>query len=847
MNIINTLLKKAQEQMHLQLILTNGSIIEGVIEQIDNDSAILQNQNGSSAAYLSAVIAWNLNPIAHSNCIISNEELPVKNIPLPNIMDNSSNILSDFSPERAEFKPITSKPHVNKTPDILNFPENRDDKKKWDSIISRYQNVTQNDDLTIIGDLVNELLILTDKYPEYPVFPYNIACFKLKECNYPDAGNFFVRALSIDKNPDYAYNAACAYLLGGDKQKAHTCLGTFFCLAGKIDDENMWLRLCYMSKELQEHQTSIITFRELIGQHPDLNSERKEILHLLLKSALYILQGIPEMKELIINFYNYTLEGDLTIFDEMLDKFLEKFDCLVDTHGLLKDATNSDSIYNLLNESTADHNIDLQDKRDYQDKYSEDFETTSLPIPAASNKVLLKKGTIYRTIPPNKFGFLWDEKALSCHFKYDVIYDNIGYLDSITMDNTHEVFYLSKPSDIPNASTKETATFICSHQFLSNMIDLAKNFSKERDYPTALLELNNVLAYDPHNKEAQELKKRWAKLYDERYKKQADRFSFQPETPAEWETKGNVLLELGMMEEATEAFSRASPGTTSTSNSLYGKGISCILKKEYDEALEYFEKALTKNPLHYYAIFAQGETYNRKGEYDKSIECFKDVLSLRPDYTYALKAMAFALFRLQKYEKSLQAYDMILTFEPENWLEMSKKSSVLIKMKRTDLAMKCIETVLEHNPTDPRYLFVKGYIYQVQEKYSDALRYFDMSLDNDPKNVKALSKKAYVLAILSRNEEALESIGKAMDLNIHNPKTWYYKGVIYHYAEDYEKAILAYNKSLEIYPDVTRVIICRERALQKLAPQVEDIPEICAENEEKIEDLIKDLQQKFTV
>jgi tetratricopeptide (TPR) repeat protein len=857
MNISLKLISVAKIGTHLQITLNNGLSLEGQIIEFDSDGIVIQSFHKLSAASLSSIIAWQLDlSIPEKDCLVDHSSIIATNQALPDdvsektLFFNTSPYLEGFNPEKTEYHPMNIKKHISKTPQVLLLPENDSDKKKWDSIMSRYQNALKIEDLSLIEALGEEFIGLASRYKDTGIFYYNAAYFKLKAYNYPHAGELFIRAFKIDKEPDYAYNAACAYLQGGDQREALPCIGAYFCLTGCILDENMWLRFCHIAHDLQQYTTYSTVFRELVGQSHTSQAENKELL-MLLRSALYALPDLTEIRELIIDFYEYVDKGNLDTFEEVLEQFLDKFDQLTGESDIFTNDGNPDYIFSLLNETDAKYTTENLSGPQQTNSVPDDDDSLLLLTPATNQISPLKQGTIYRTIPPNKFGFLWDEKALSCHFRYDVIFGGMGYLDSVTIDNPYPVFYLSKPSDIENASTKETATFICSHDFLDNMIELAKNFSKERDYPNALLELKNVLAYDPKNEKALGLKTRWTKIYDEKYKEQAEGFNLQPETPAEWEAKGNMLLELGMYNDAANAFSYSSPGTNSTSGSLYGKGISCTIKLKYEEAIDYFDKALKKNPLHYYAIHAKGEVYNRKRDYNKSIECFEKVISMRPDYIDAWKGMAFALFRLGKYEESIKAYDMILIFEPDNWLELSKKSSVLIKQKDLPKAMRCIDAALEHVPGEAKYLFIKGYIYQIQEKYPEALRYFEMSLDKEPKNTKTLTKKAYVLAILARTGEALEVIEKALHLNMHNPKTWYYKGIVHHYAQDYENAIEAYDRSLELSSGVARVVICRKRALEKLNPIKQFTPDDDKDPQfvpvEKIEDLIANFNQKFLV
>jgi len=856
MDIIELLRSNAKKDMELRLTLKDGNYLFGQIKDIGDESIILQSNDALSAANFSAVVAWQLNYSYSSqkqpeiNVTKSKNEIEnrIKDEQVPQKSSIKNGILAAFNPEKAEHKPLNIKPHINKAPSILNNVDNSPDKKKWDSIMSRYQNAIKNENLILIEHLADEMIQLANKYQKSDIFYYNAGAFKLKACNYPDAGQLFTFALKINRETDYAYNAACAYLKGGDYSSALSCLGAYFCLKGEIADENMWLRFCHIAQDLQGYGVFKTVFRDLIGKNCIVDSEDYENLKLLIKSAFYVLGKFEEIESMLSDLYTSIDRENIEATEEILDKFIEEFDHFTIENESFKTSSGFDWIYALLEEPFENLQVEEASNKPANKIYSSD----ELPIitPANNPRSILQKGSIYRTIPPNRYGFLFDEHAKSCHFKYEAIFDNVGYLDSVSMDNPFPVFFISKPSDFVGASTDETAIFICSYDFLDNMIELATNFSKERNYPNALLELENVLAYDPENKKAQGLKQRWTKIYNDKYKESEEKFSLNPETEAEWEAKGNTMLELGMYEEAIEAFTKASADSSSSSAALYGRGLAHLKMLQYEDALVYLEKALEKNPLHYYAISAKGDIYLRMGEYKNSIQCFDEVISLRPDYISAWKGKAFALFRLAEYDNAIKAYDIILTFEPENWIEMSRKCSVLIKQKKYTMAMQCIDDVLAHIPNDPDMLFIKGYIYQIQGLHTNALHYFDKCIDLDSENIKAFTKKAYVLAQVGRINDALDEVEKAMRLNMNNAKTWYYKGVVYQYAEEFEEAIASYDQSLELEPGVQRVITCRERALQKLIPLKEltenkenEIPQTSG----NIEDMISEINNKYSL
>ncbi|RSD34284.1 MAG: hypothetical protein CI953_970, partial [Methanohalophilus sp.] len=90
------------------------------------------------------------------------------------------------------------------------------------------------------------------------------------------------------------------------------------------------------------------------------------------------------------------------------------------------------------------------------------------------------------------------------HFRNDSI---IGNIHLNTLSANIPVLYKSILSKEIEASVEYTASIVISIDMLDNLWDLATNFAHEKDYRSALLEIETILQYDPDNNEAQDKKK----------------------------------------------------------------------------------------------------------------------------------------------------------------------------------------------------------------------------------------------------------------------------------------------------------------------------------------------------
>lgn len=856
MSFISALISSAKENMHLHLTLKNGETLEGDIIGIEKESILIKNKEGLSGISFEMLGAWQLSQKGelHSQSTLK-DHLALRPASETEKGEEVSQeklaaFLEGFSPQNCGLSDISPQEPITGLPEPFQSGVNPNDRKKWDSLLSRYNNAEENP--KILEALSEEMLSLGKRYPDTGVFFYNAACFKLKSYAYPDAGRLFEKAFECEQKSPSLYNAAYAYLHEACNSKALLNLGTYFCMKDPRSGLEMWYKFCELIREEKEYSVFSYVLREILFNFFILEAESEDLLKLLLQSMVYVFKPETLLGKEIAKLFQVIKENSGVLTSELVSHSLDRFEEFLNKKGLQKPNKAFDSRISLLSRKGKEAKIEPlkacgaskeEDEEDEEDeKILEASQKASaglsaqISAPEASAKRVftvnlpedelassetytkdLKMGEIYRTIPPNKYGFLKDIEGREYHFKYENIFGNLGYLDSVGAYNFLPALFKSKPSELEDAATEETAYLIFSTDLLDNILSLAQNFAKERDYPHAILELKTLLKYVPEHPEALKYLKKWEKLYRKKYKGEAknSKINLEPKNEAEWRQRAAFLLELNMFEEAIEAFSHVKAGVSS---SFYGQGLAYLKTGRYEEAQKAFSKALENNSVHYHAAYAQGLAFQRSGAYEKALEAYKKVIALRPDYRAAWKQKAFVLSQLGKYENALKAYDMSLALEPQDWTALSLKSSCLIKLNRLSEAKKGIDEALNHRPAHPDSLFTKGYILQKEKRFEEALIYFDKSLKLDSENVKALSKKAYVLANLGRNAAAAELIEKAIQLNLKNPKSWYYKGVVFHYAGEYAQAVLAYRKALALKPGVERVLLCKEKAEKKLGP-----------------------------
>jgi tetratricopeptide (TPR) repeat protein len=106
--------------------------------------------------------------------------------------------------------------------------------------------------------------------------------------------------------------------------------------------------------------------------------------------------------------------------------------------------------------------------------------------------------------------------------------------------------------------------------------------------------------------------------------------------------------------------------------------------------------------------------------------------------------------------------------------------------------------------TDPTALeeFLKGMALWISDKAEEAMPKLESALKRDPSLWRAAALMARICCSLGDVEKAEELLESQVVRNEGEPELWLELGAFYHGKEDFEKAVRAYRKALELRPDL---------------------------------------------
>jgi TolB-like protein len=223
------------------------------------------------------------------------------------------------------------------------------------------------------------------------------------------------------------------------------------------------------------------------------------------------------------------------------------------------------------------------------------------------------------------------------------------------------------------------------------------------------------------------------------------------------------------------------------------------------------ERLQTQN-VEAYQLYLKGKAffYKRGVDMFEGIRCFEEALKIDPDYPLALAGMAesYTMLCLHSYLSPEEAWPkadtvanrafhlgpdlaevhnatgiIALLFE-RNWIKAEKEFLTALKLNPRYLQSRCW------------YAFF--YLVVVRHDLEEALRQARLAVENDPLSSYAHGIVSMVALAADLGEESNAAAERSVGFDQEAFISWYYLGTSYHYSGNFEPAIQAYQKAIDI-------------------------------------------------
>lgn len=239
-----------------------------------------------------------------------------------------------------------------------------------------------------------------------------------------------------------------------------------------------------------------------------------------------------------------------------------------------------------------------------------------------------------------------------------------------------------------------------------------------------------------------------------------------------------------------------------------------LVKQNYlDEAHKAYEDILDKRPETAIAYVGIGNIHAMRGEYDDAVEYYTGALHIRKDFPIALVMLGNVYVKQGLLDKAVDNYKRALHINPGLSIAELNIARVYLQSDKYDAALQHINEALKYNPQLEEARLMRASAYQRMHDIKSALSELSSMVERETNSLQVYTEYARLLLQTDAPQQAAEVCGKALQMQPDNAILSCLLGKAYIKLNEYELALSAYSKALEVSPDlpIARIGVVRAR------------------------------------
>jgi eukaryotic-like serine/threonine-protein kinase len=266
---------------------------------------------------------------------------------------------------------------------------------------------------------------------------------------------------------------------------------------------------------------------------------------------------------------------------------------------------------------------------------------------------------------------------------------------------------------------------------------------------------------------------------------------------------GLALASQNKLDEAIACYRKAIELDPKYTRSLINLGLTLAAQKKLDEAITCYQTAIELDPNSAVAYFNLGRLVHSRPDLDEAIDCYRRAIEIEPKYASAHYHLGLALAAQKKVDEAIDSFRKAIELDPKLTLAYYNLGAALTAQQKLDEAIACYRTLVELVPKSPRAHSSLGSALAGQQKLDEAIACYRKAIELNPKYAMAHNNLAWLRATCSDPKlrepaEAIAAANKAMELDPNNPLFPSTLGAAYYRSGDWQAAIAAFEKSMEL-------------------------------------------------
>ena len=240
--------------------------------------------------------------------------------------------------------------------------------------------------------------------------------------------------------------------------------------------------------------------------------------------------------------------------------------------------------------------------------------------------------------------------------------------------------------------------------------------------------------------------------------------------------------------------------------------------KRYSEALDVYRRAIAVKRDYATPYFEMGWIYNVQGQYGEAIGPLRQATALRADYAEANEALGYAYFKLNRSQEAIAAYQNAVQMKPEYGLAyLGLGDTYFYQTKQYPLAVEAYRQGVRYKDDVPTAFYNLAWCYNELGRYAEAAAAAKRAIALQaayPEAFVELGFANYKVGEAQQNptqaqrlfNEAVNSFREAIRLKPGYGDAYTGLGDVYYSdLKQYQEAVAAYEQSIRISPNNSRV------------------------------------------
>ena len=267
---------------------------------------------------------------------------------------------------------------------------------------------------------------------------------------------------------------------------------------------------------------------------------------------------------------------------------------------------------------------------------------------------------------------------------------------------------------------------------------------------------------------------------------------------------GNVLMMIGQIDVAIEAYSHAITLNPDNADAYHNRGVAYHAKGDSDRAIEDYTKVIKRNSNYAIAYSNRGDAYRNKGDYDRAIEDCNMAIGLNPDYAEAYYNRGIAYEEKGDLDRAITNYTKAIDLNPNYANAYNNRGVVYDKKGDSDRAIEDYTKAINLKPDFIIAYNNRASVYDNKGDSDCAIEDYTQVINLKPDFVEVYNNRGVAYHAKGDFDRAIQDYNRAIDLKPNYAEAYYNCGIAYGEKGDYDRVISEYTKAIDLNPNYVK-------------------------------------------